>query len=71
MKEKLTRTIDQKFRLGLIIVIVLNAISLCLSTIWKQNISEDLRISIAAFSAASLCALGLKYLIYRINRSEV
>lgn len=68
MKEKLTHPIDQKFRLGLIIVIILNTISLSVNTIWKDNFSEDILISITAFSVASLFALGLKYLIYKLNR---
>jgi len=68
MKDYLLNLFRNKYKLGLIIVVVLNAISLFVNTIIKDNLSEDLRISITAFSAAALCVIGLKYLIYRMNK---
>jgi hypothetical protein len=68
MIDFLLNLFRSKYKLGIIIVIVLNVISLSVNTILKDNLSEDVRISITAFSAAALCALGLRYLIYRMNQ---
>ena len=68
MKRNVTNSVEQKFRLGLLMVIILGITSFIINTVLINNISEDMRISITSFFAAALCVLGLKYFIYRINK---
>ena len=68
MKRNVTNSVEQKFRLGLLMVIILGITSFIINTMLINNISEDIRISITSFFAAALCVLGLKYFIYRINK---
>ena len=66
MKQNVTNSIEQKYKLGLMLVIVLGIITFIINTMLINSISEDIRISITSFFAAALCVLGLKYFIYRL-----
>lgn len=68
VKINVTNAVEQKFKVGLMMVVFLGIVSLAINTILINNVSEDVRISITSFFAAAFCVLGLKFLIYRINK---
>jgi len=65
--NNITNHIIHKYRQGLIAVVILGVITLVINTTFSNVVSEDIRISITAFSAAAGCALGLKYLVHKIQ----
>lgn len=67
MGNIVTSHINNKFKQGLIAVVILGIISLVINTCFDTMVSEDIRISITAFSAAAGCVLGLKYLVHKIQ----
>lgn len=67
MGNFVTNHINNKFRQGLIAVVILGIITLVINTCFETMVPEDIRISITAFSAAAACVLGLKYLVHKIQ----
>lgn len=68
MGKSLTRLFDNKTKQGLFVVLVLCLISFVINTLAKNEVSEDLRISVTAFTVAAVCALGLKFLVARMRK---